>query len=121
MGAKIEAQCTYKRRLTMKIVISLGIALALMLSVAPAMAGDADTFQAFSKMVVGGEQELLTPLSDGQLATIEGQGSDYCTFCSQYAANYNATYQANVNYSWKSDVDQRNSNYTRQSIRQSIN
>jgi hypothetical protein len=56
----------------MKIVIGVGIALALMLSVAPAMAGDTDTFQAFSKMVVGGEQEFLTPLSDGQLATIEG-------------------------------------------------
>jgi hypothetical protein len=56
----------------MKTVISVGIALALMLSVVPAMAGDTDTFQAFSKMAVWGEQELLTPLSDGQLATIEG-------------------------------------------------
>jgi hypothetical protein len=56
----------------MKTVISIGIALALMLSVVPAIAGDTDTFQAFSKMAVGGEQQLLTPLSDEQLVVIEG-------------------------------------------------
>jgi hypothetical protein len=102
----------------MKTVISVVIALALMLSVAPAMAED--TFQAFSKMVAG-EQELLTPLSDEQLVVIEGEGSDFCYFCSQYASNYAAVYQANVNYSSFSKVEQENNSRVRQSIRQSIN
>jgi len=105
----------------MKTVISVGIALALMLSVAPAMAGDTDTFKAFSKMAVGGEQALLTPLSDEQLATIEGEGAEVCTFCSQYATNYSDIYQANVNVSSFSFVDQSNSARVRQSIRQDIN
>lgn len=105
----------------MKTVISVGIALALMLCVAPAMAGDTETFQAFSKMAIGGEQELLTPLSDEQLVVIEGEGSDFCYYCAQYASNYAAVYQANVNYSWRSDVDQKNTSYVRQSIRQDIN
>jgi hypothetical protein len=80
----------------MKSVISAAaVALALVLSVVPAIADD--TFQAFSQMPVG-ERELVTPLSDGQLATIEGEGwGDFCKFCSNYAA----VYQANVNYGGK--------------------
>jgi hypothetical protein len=105
----------------MKTIISVSIALALMLSVVPAMAGDTDTFQAFSKMAVGGEQEFLTPLSDEQLVVIEGAGSDFCTFCSQFASNYSNLYQTNVNSSAFSDVDQRNRAYVRQSVRQDIN
>lgn len=101
----------------MKTVISVGIALALMLSVAPAMAGDTDTFQAFSKMSAG-EQELLTPLSDGQLVVIEGEGSEVCSFCSNYASQYAAIYQANVNYSSRSKVEQENNASINQSIRQ---
>ena len=104
----------------MKTVISVAITLALMLSVAPAIAGDTDTFQAFSKMSAG-EQELLTPLSDEQLVVIEGEGSEVCTFCSNYASQYAAIYQANVNYSAFSKVNQRNSASVRQSIRQEIN
>jgi hypothetical protein len=104
----------------MKTIISVGIVLALMLSVAPAMAGDTDTFQAFSKMAAG-EQELLTPLSDAQLVVIEGEGSDFCQFCSQYASNYAAVYQANVNYSSFSKVEQENNSRIRQNIKQSIN
>jgi uncharacterized protein YuzB (UPF0349 family) len=103
----------------MKTVISVGIALALMLSVVPAMAGDTD-FQAFSKMATG-EQELLTSLSDEQLVVIEGQGSDFCYFCSQSAFNYSEVNQANLNSSFFSDVDQKNSAHVRQSIRQEIN
>jgi hypothetical protein len=53
----------------MKTMISLTVALALVLSVVPAIAGD--TFRALSTMPAG-EQTLLTPLSDEQLATIEG-------------------------------------------------
>lgn len=103
----------------MKTVISAGIALALMLSIAPAMAGDTD-FQAFSRMAAA-EQELLTSLSDEQLVAIEGEGSDFCSFCSQFASNYSAVYQANVNSSAFSNVNQRNSARVRQSIRQEIN
>jgi hypothetical protein len=102
----------------MKTVISVGIALALMLSVAPAMAGDTDTFQAFSKMAAG-EQDLLTSLSDEQLATIEG--SDFCFACRQYATNYSEINQANVNVSSFSFVEQENNARVRQSIRQRIN
>jgi len=102
----------------MKTVISVGITLALMLSVVPAMAGDMDTFQAFSKMAAG-EQERLTSLGDEQLATIEG--ADVCTFCSQYATNYSDIYQANVNVSSFSRVEQENSARVYQSIRQNQN
>jgi hypothetical protein len=107
----------------MKTVISVGIALALMLSVAPAMAGDTDMFQAFSKMAAGGEQELLTSLSDVQLAAVEGADYKYggygkygyhkdygdtCFYCSNTAK----VTQANVNYGFAS---QSNSAYVRQS------
>jgi hypothetical protein len=98
----------------MKTVISVGLAFALMLSVAPAMAGETDAFQAFSTMAAG-ERARLTALTDEQLAAIEGEGSDF----SQYALNYAAVYQANVNYSSFSEVDQRNSAHVGQSISQS--
>jgi hypothetical protein len=53
----------------MKIIIGVALALSLMLSVVPAIADD--TFQAFRKMSAG-ERALPTPLSDDQLASIEG-------------------------------------------------
>jgi hypothetical protein len=62
----------------MKIAIGLALALALALSSVPAIAGD--TFQAFSSMPTL-EQASLTPLSDEQLASIEGEGSPVCTGC----------------------------------------
>ena len=65
----------------MKTVIGVAIALALALSVVPAIAEE-DTFQAFSNMPAG-EQGLLTPLSDGQLAVIEGEG--FCWDCTNVA------------------------------------
>ena len=102
----------------MKTVISVAVALALVLSVVPAIAGD--TFRALSTMPAG-EQEILTPLSDEQLATIEGEGAEVCTFCAQYATNYSDIDQANVNVSAFSRVDQSNSAYVRQSINQDIN
>lgn len=61
----------------MKVAIGLALALALALSSAPAIAGD--TFQAFSSMPAP-EQASLTPLSDAQLASIEGM--DVCIVCS---------------------------------------
>ena len=102
----------------MKTVISVAVALALVLSVVPAIAGD--TFRALSSMPVG-EQKFLTPLSDEQLATIEGEGAEVCTFCAQYATNYSEINQVNLNSSVFSDVDQRNSASVYQSIRQDIN
>jgi hypothetical protein len=102
----------------MKTVISVAVALALVLSVVPAIAGD--TFRALSSVPVG-EQKILTPLSDEQLATIEGEGSEVCTFCSQYATNYSEIYQANVNVSSFSVVEQQNKARVYQSIRQDIN
>jgi hypothetical protein len=80
------------RRYTMKTVIGVAIALALALSVVPAIAEE-NTFQAFSNMPAG-EQGLLTPLSDEQLAAVEGEGVEICTFC----ANVAEVYQANVNF-----------------------
>jgi hypothetical protein len=101
----------------MKTVISVGIALALMLSIVPAMAGDTDTFQAFSKMAAG-EQEILTSLSDEQLATIEG--TDFCRRCTNNAVAFNISDidQVNVNRSRRSDVDQRNRASVYQNITQ---
>jgi hypothetical protein len=92
----------------MKTVIGVAIALALALSVVPAIAEE-DTFQALSNMPAG-EQELLTALSDEQLAAIEGEGAEICTFCSNYAA----VYQANINYG--SFVRQRNVAVVKQEI-----
>lgn len=90
----------------MKTVISVAMMLALMLSVAPVMAGE--TFEAFSNMTVG-EQGILTPLNDEQLATVEG--ADVCAACinaavvrqANIAVRSAAVAQANV-----STVNQRN-------------
>jgi hypothetical protein len=53
----------------MKIIIGVVLALSLMLSVVPAIADD--TFQALSQ-ISAEERARLTPLSDDQLASIEG-------------------------------------------------
>ena len=52
----------------MKSITSMALALALTLSVVPAVAGD--TFQAFPMSAA--ERALLTPLPDDRLAAIEG-------------------------------------------------
>jgi hypothetical protein len=101
----------------MKTVISIVVGLALVLSVVPAIAGDTfipatarDSFRALGNMPAG-EQELLTPLSDEQLAVIEGEGAEVCTFCSNYAA----VYQANINY-WGKRTRQTNVAVVKQEI-----
>ena len=53
----------------MKRVISIAVLLSLVLSIVPAIADD--TFQAFNKMPAT-DRAFLTPLSDDQLASIEG-------------------------------------------------
>jgi hypothetical protein len=115
----------------MKIVISVGLAFALMLAVVPVMAGETETFQAFSTMAAG-EQARLTALSDEQLAAIEGQrspgsngtnGSDSCLICLQSGTNFSDLRQLNINNSSGVNyrVEQENFARVRQSIRQRIN
>src|ERR671937_702841 len=58
-----------QRRSAMKSIIGVLLALCLTLSVVPAIADD--SFQAFHRMPAT-DQALLTPLSDDQLASIEG-------------------------------------------------
>ena len=53
----------------MKFILGVVLALSLTLSVVPAIAED--SFQALSKMPAT-DRALLTPLSDDQLASIEG-------------------------------------------------
>ena len=75
----------------MKQFTSIAIAFLLVLSVLPAMAGDqagnTSTFQAFSNLPAG-QRDTLTPLTDTELAAIEG-GADVCSFCSAHATAYN--------------------------------
>jgi hypothetical protein len=85
----------------MKVAIGLALALALALSSVPAIAGD--TFQAFSSMPAL-EQASLTPLSDEQLASIEGM--DFCFDCT--IVQRQRIRQLNVNLSAISNVSQVN-------------
>ena len=67
----------------MKRLIGAVMAVALLVSVAPVVAGD--SFQALSRLPAG-----LTQLDDAQMAAVEG-GFDFCYDCTN-----------------KSDIDQRN-------------
>jgi hypothetical protein len=58
----------------MKRLIGAVMAVALLVSVAPVLAGD--SFQALSRLPAG-----LTPLDDAQLATVEGGQVDVCVVC----------------------------------------
>jgi hypothetical protein len=55
-------------------LIGAVMAVALLVSVAPVLAGD--SFQALSRLPAG-----LTPLDDAQLATVEGGQVDVCVVC----------------------------------------
>jgi hypothetical protein len=64
----------------MKRALSLALALALTLAVVPAMAGDDETFGSKTpgmfqalRSLSSAEQAALTPLSDDQLAAVEGR------------------------------------------------
>jgi hypothetical protein len=85
----------------MKKLALVVVALAVALSVVPAMAGDKSvsgkeptTFQALSKMPVP-ERTALTTMTDKELASVEGAfaGCSGFSFCSNYAK----VVQANVN------------------------
>jgi hypothetical protein len=58
----------------MKRLIGAVMAVALLVSVAPVLAGD--SFQALSRLPAG-----LTPLDDAQLAAVEGGQVDVCVVC----------------------------------------
>ena len=58
----------------MKRLIGVVMAVALLVSVAPVVAGD--SFQALSRLPAG-----LTPLDDAQLAAVEGGQVDVCFVC----------------------------------------
>jgi hypothetical protein len=58
----------------MKRLIGAMMAVALLVSVAPVVAGD--SFQALSRLPAG-----LTPLDDAQLAAVEGGQVDVCVVC----------------------------------------
>jgi hypothetical protein len=88
----------------MKTALGIVLAFALVLSVMPA--GASDTFYTFSTLPAV-EQARLTPLSDGQLAVVEGAQFEIegvCAIC----VNVANVAQANVNTSAFSSVRQRN-------------
>jgi len=82
----------------MKKLASIAIAFFLVLSAIPAMAadqvGDTSTFQAFSNLPAA-QRDTLTPLTDTELAAIEG-GNDTCVSCSISAT---VTVTSTVNHS----------------------
>jgi len=113
----------------MKKFTSIAIAFLLVLSVIPAMAGDQTgsdkelvqsqavdqapvTFQAFNKLSAT-ERESLTPLTDKELAAVEGSGFDLavCVIC----ANIAIIDQANVAL-FSEDVTQLNAAAVSQNI-----
>jgi hypothetical protein len=124
----------------MKTFTSIAIALLLALAVVPAMAADQTnspmesttsqavdqapaTFQAFSNLAAT-EREALTPLTDKELATIEGSFFDeICVVCLNIAIvdQTNAAVQSatNVGSFGEAENSARQSNYS--SVRQDIN
>jgi hypothetical protein len=117
----------------MKKFTSIAIAFLLALSVVPAMAADQTvdqvpaTFQAFSNLSAT-EREALTPLTDKELAAIEGSSlfDDVCIVCLNIAVvdQTNVAIQDADAYSIfggrnEAENSARQSNYS--SIRQEIN
>ena len=108
----------------MKKLATIAIAFFLVLSAIPAMAGDkvgdTSTFQAFSNLPAA-QRDTLTPLTDKELAAIEG--GDTCTGCSITATV--TAYQYNYNYgnqtatATQTVTGSYNYNSARNSIRQS--
>ena len=122
----------------MKTFTSIAIACLLALAVVPAMAADQTnspmesttsqavdtapaTFQAFSKLSAT-EREALTPLTDKELATIEGSFlDDICAVCLNIAnvEQTNAAAQTAIATFGEAENSARQSNYS--SVRQEIN
>ena len=122
----------------MKKFTSIAIAFLLALSVVPAMAADQTnspmesttsqavdqapaTFQAFSNLSAT-EREALTPLTETELATIEGSFlDDICVVCLNIAIveQTNAAAQSATSVFGEAENLARQSNYS--SVRQDIN
>lgn len=92
----------------MKHLVIVVVALAVALSVVPAMAGDKSVggteltaLQALSKMPVP-ERTALTVMTDKELASVEGARVEICKKCTNIAK----VVQANVNYgyAWQSNT-----------------
>lgn len=98
-------------------LIGAVMAVALLVSVAPAVAGD--SFQALSRLPAG-----LTPLDDAQLATVEGgYGYDFCYDCKNVAEIWQFQYAVNNNSNYVSvgDVEQEIEQEQEAEVNQSIN
>jgi hypothetical protein len=72
----------------MKRLIGAVMAVALLVSVAPVVAGD--SFQALSRLPAG-----LTPLDDAQLAAVEGGQVDVCIVCENESKIYQSNWASN--------------------------
>src|SRR5258705_356544 len=96
-------------------LIGAVMAVALLVSVAPVLAGD--SFQALSRLPAG-----LTQLDDAQLAAVEG-GFDFCVDCTNVANIWQSQYATNYNLSVLSVGDVRQSIKQEQEaeVNQSIN
>jgi hypothetical protein len=98
-------------------LIGAVMAIALLVSVAPVVAGD--SFQAFSRLPAG-----LTPLDDAQLAAVEGgYGFDFCYDCTNVAEIKQFQYAVNNNSNLVSigDVEQEIEQEQEAEVEQSIN
>ena len=124
----------------MKKLTIIALAFFLALSAIPAMAGDqadnTSTFQAFSTLPAA-QRDTLTPLTDTELAAIEGGDTaiatayntnytyqyNYCYYCTATAtanqsASANGSYGTAVNAN-SASINQTNYNATSQSARAS--
>jgi hypothetical protein len=107
----------------MKKLIGAGMALSLLLAVAPAMATDDTTsFVALSQVTLQAK-ESLPQMPDDQLAAVEGQFFDVCTACFNLATvtQNNSSTQTATNIGPFASSYQNNyqSNYAR--VRQNLN
>ena len=117
----------------MKKLATIAIALFVALSAIPAMAGDlassTSTFQAFSNLPAA-QRDTLTPLTDKELATIEGgqscnstSGANSSSGCNVSASQTAYIYQyntANGNTIGSGSINQYNWATIKQSIRQNV-
>jgi hypothetical protein len=99
----------------MKRLIGAVMAVALLVSVAPVVAGD--SFHALGRLPAG-----LTPLDDAQLAAVEGgRGLDFCVDCTNVADIKQAQAALNNNSSFLSEVEQEIEQEQEAEVEQSIN
>jgi hypothetical protein len=101
----------------MKRLIGAVMAVALLVSVAPVVAGD--SFQALSRLPAG-----LSPLDDAQLAAVEGGwGYDFCVDCTNVAEIKQFQFAVNDNSNFVSigDVEQEIEQEQEVEVEQSIN